>query len=984
MVDSPQQNPDTDQEAEPIDPTGSTAPAPTDDTSNDTTNVMTPQGELVSVANSDLPSALSPANGMRLASPDDLQKYQDEQTYGTPGQMAQTAIEGGVRTATFGTVPGFGNAQDILGRQRTNPWSDVAGSVAPFIMEDGLPEAVNAPKAITAAGKFTSDLFGLTEAGKVAEGAGTMTSIGAKALQVAGEGAIINGSNEVSKSLLTDPEHIIGNVTAAMGTGSLYGGIFGAAIGGIGVVPKLWAEKFGAKVTDPILGAGIKDLPAEEVKSGITVPPTLRDAMSGEPDAYAAAANRMQSDSIGGRRQIADVDKMLQQAQGSTFETLGAGPEVMRNAPDMYATADDVISKIKSSAKKDQSFFKPAYDEVKADFPKMTVDVNTGAGLIGDLTKAISDRGLGKLNGSPVNGAIQNILNSVSTAKNLSDVTSVASDFNSMARKDLMGNYNSLAGAVNPVFDKFENDIVTKYYTEKAAGSTNIGLQSAREALQSAMQSGDVSRSMELMAHLDDAIKSFPDAAAVDAEKAKNVLAKRAALSDAYKTAMTKYGDAADSLKLHGFRGIGGFLNSIEDKQSRQLEPLVKAITSKNNKNFVDMVQKEFPEAAGVVRDYHISNELYNSKLSNGSLNTRDFLNNLFDGKQTPLHIQNLMSDGPAGIERLNSIRNMLNAIPTVKSNPTADTLVSLAKGKIGAIAGSILGIGGGHIFGGLIGGASEAIIREIKPFLSYKIAEMRGSGKNILPQSIKAMFDYSAAAAKGELIINKAIDDLMNQKEVLSPSQMPSEADRTRLDGYVDKARDNPELLNNAASDLKETMPDHQFGLVATASGTAKYLNSIKPQTAAGLPLDSKIPPSPMQVAGYNRQLNIAQQPLMILDHIRKGTLTPQDVTTLQACHGGLCKQLQTKIGAALAKEKINLAYKQRQSLSLFLGQPLDTTMTPAGIIGAQPLPPQQQPQGGVPGTKPKRSINALNKLSSGYTTPTQAAEQRRGPSKD
>jgi hypothetical protein len=69
---------------------------------------------------------------------------------------------------------------------------------------------------------------------------------------------------------------------------------------------------------------------------------------------------------------------------------------------------------------------------------------------------------------------------------------------------------------------------------------------------------------------------------------------------------------------------------------------------------------------------------------------------------------------------------------------------------------------------------------------------------------------------------------------------------------------------------------------------------------------------------------------------------------------------------------------YKTRIGLSMFLAQPLDSTMSPMSIMAAQPIPKQPpMPQQGK--TKGSKSSPALQKMSQGYATPGQAREAHR-----
>jgi len=336
-------------------------------------------------------------------------------------------------------------------------------------------------------------------------------------------------------------------------------------------------------------------------------------------------------------------------------------------------------------------------------------------------------------------------------------------------------------------------------------------------------------------------------------------------------------------------------------------------------------------------------------------------------------------------LNRLSAIKNILNAIPK-DGNPSnsAAMLNKLWKGKVGTLMGAAMGAGGhGTLAGGVLGGIADHTLGEIKPYLAYKILEMRGAGKNIVPSNVKALVDYAKSVSQGHGAIEKAVNGIFNQSTIMSDSKIPGENDRKRLDGYLTKVQNNPNLLTGTAPGLQDTAPDHASSLSLTASNAANYMNGIKPRASLGLPMDSKIKPNQMQTSEYNRQLDVAQQPMMVLKHIQDGTLTPKDMITLQNTSPGAYQMFREKMLTQLASpDAKTLSYKTRLSMSLFLGQPLDSTMTPAAIIGAQPMPqpgPAPAPQRGPRKPPSKASTAPLNKLSQQYSTPGQAAEGRR-----
>ncbi len=146
--------------------------------------------------------------------------------------------------------------------------------------------------------------------------------------------------------------------------------------------------------------------------------------------------------------------------------------------------------------------------------------------------------------------------------------------------------------------------------------------------------------------------------------------------------------------------------------------------------------------------------------------------------------------------------------------------------------------------------------------------------------------------------------------------------------------------------------------------------------------PLDPEIKPSPMQQAHFNRALDIAEQPLVVLDAIKEGTLTQQDIGHLKM----LYPDLYNKFNNEMMNHVINrttdeepIPYRTKLALSLFMGQPLDSSMTPMSLqssqIAFQPQGGQQPPQG----MKMHHSSQAMSKLGEGNATPGQTREMEK-----
>lgn len=305
------------------------------------------------------------------------------------------------------------------------------------------------------------------------------------------------------------------------------------------------------------------------------------------------------------------------------------------------------------------------------------------------------------------------------------------------------------------------------------------------------------------------------------------------------------------------------------------------------------------------------------------------------------------------------------------------------ASTTIGGAVGHATGIPGAGTLGTLIGQQTLGpAFKSIFPALLKPLVHL-----DVNPAGFKAAMDYGMSVVKGQELISKATQNVFKiGKDAVPESAMPTEKDRMKLDKLLKAAQTNPgALLNGPGASQAHYLPDHGTNLSETAANAVNLLNQQRPSEAKLSPLDSKPVVDKAHQAAFNRTLDIAQQPLVVLDHIKKGTLLPSDVATMQRLYPGLYE----KVSQQLTNEMINhmskgdgqaVPYRTRMSLSMFLAQPMDSTMKPSSIMAAQPQNqgqgPQMQAQG--PG-QPRAAPAKLNNIASSYETKSQAREADR-----
>jgi hypothetical protein len=243
-------------------------------------------------------------------------------------------------------------------------------------------------------------------------------------------------------------------------------------------------------------------------------------------------------------------------------------------------------------------------------------------------------------------------------------------------------------------------------------------------------------------------------------------------------------------------------------------------------------------------------------------------------------------------------------------------------------------------------------------------------------PAAFRGSVDYLSNAIRGGDTLTKHIDKLLDAKSKIMPDQDSIES----LKDSVSDLANNPSKMLDIGGNLNHYLPDHGVQLAATAASAVTYLNSIKPLNIQASPLDPILPPSESAMGAYDRQVSLAQNPLMLLQHAKTGMLLPSDIVTIQTIYPKLYSSMVSKIGQQMIDKQAEgrqIPYKMRSSLGMLLGQPLDSTMSTRSMqaIKAVNGPVVNQP----PPAKhkaPATTLKAEEKANKMTETPLQARQ--------
>lgn len=929
-------------------------------------NVKDPDtGEIGSLPASQAQEAL--AQGYTPASAEEVGQYFKEQKYGSGMQQAAAGLEGAASGLTFGLSTGAERllgvpAEDIRARREINPGTHMAGELAGLGIGSlyGAGEAAALEKA------------GAMVAGKIA-GETALSKVGGMAARLATENAMYQGGDEVSKYFSSDPNQTIGAAMADVGLAGLFGAATGA---GIGAVSPLWKATVGKQVESALnamknKAGGIDGLTSQPVaealdKSGISFPPEIRAALSDDPQLQNVAKTLEQSDTT--KSGMAYQQTLTQAKQDLSNVALGA---IGRDAAQVEKLGD--LSKYEAGkavgdalANEVHTIVDPLAKEFEALKGKVG-NVELPADTILETPKTVVD---------PQN--LMGVPRVEIEKTRVPGVMSQAADkISEMALKE-----GWLAAEDTPVANLvgFVQKNLNKQKSLKDLGNFISRVGEKAESLSSLTD-----RSASRAGAMVKGILKDVEAGVIE----KSLGEHGAELVDRFKSVRGAWREASkltDALEEQiGVRAsTSGYAKAIREMAQQDGEALLRRIAGSGNASGLKLLQERFPQAAEVFKAYHVdalAKAGAKSAKAGEVINPKALIREV--GKLSPEMRAFLVSPEAASkLSAVDVLMSQLEKAPHNFSNTarTLDKLNSHVAGGAVAIAGALTG----HpVAGAILAPLMKVLSKDAPDAVRLSALKFIGSNQAVDSAGFKAMTDVARAVYRGEQVMGKAVRQLLRGGSKIAGKRDVSENDIKKLDKQLLAIRQNPEAMLGVGGDVGHYLPDHATKMVEVAGGAANYLNSLRPGEDKAMPLDHALPPDPVKVAKFERALRIAADPISVMEDVKDGSVTPADLETLHNVAPGFYASMRQKVMDEVVNYKSegeDIPYRTRLGLALFLGQPLDSTMTPQAIQMAQPMNPAPPPQMAQGGPKPTASgMQKLSKLGPSVATGTQAREMGR-----
>lgn len=476
----------------------------------------------------------------------------------------------------------------------------------------------------------------------------------------------------------------------------------------------------------------------------------------------------------------------------------------------------------------------------------------------------------------------------------------------------------------------------------------------------------------------------------------------------------SKVWGAAGELQQGVNKSFSDFLPSLKDFERRFTTKIgdESVIDPGKIKTYANQVGKPNAEIKqSMLQNYVDAAEKYRDKISN-------------------LH-EKLGVESPIRPFSLNAVKSTLGE----SQSPGAEIADHLFhSGVPGFAARTTAGITGADI-GYKEGGVKGAIAGGITGIFAPKIAQIVGRNitRSAIPAALRVLssgnvkgltqaIDYAAQADSGAQKITKGLDYLFKAGAAQPAHSYATELNREKLRKFVENGELNnqiqqqvnkPSSINpqpkppgfahggevksqfsqpptstvapvlDGTGAIADHFPTQNILLQAAKGRISNYLNSQRPlQNIAKLPFDHVVKDKNKE-RSYDRLLDLANQPALIFNHIKDGTLTSEQTQHFTQLYPELYDHLNKKMTERISHAQANgevPPYKIRQTMSLFLNAPLDSSMTPASAQAVQAMFMKQKAsaqQAPAP-NKNKKGTSNLTKVSNNYMTGNQAREAR------
>lgn len=848
----------------------------------------------------------------------DHQFVPDEEKYGTPGQMALTAAEGGAKgllgpIATGGErvlseagIAGL-SPEEQTRRQEVNPWIHGGSEVAGLGL--GAVSGAGEGALLEIAGEGALKAAGLVGA----------KTLGAKASALALKGAIETSLFQTGDELsqrINDPSMAISSAIPHIGLSALIGAGGGLALG---AVSPLWQKAFGSSVEQGI--QDFKNSMEGDVTDAIAQGPVKQIEESGltgrlrKQKSNAAELTDIASENdLPLPQGITSDSKEIQQAEDSLLNGPPTVPSIARRKiyQQGYDKASQLVDQavspgateisetqagnalkqsLTSKLEAENAPIKSLYDEIQPYKEAIPVSERSTQALGRTIRKIIDDEGL--IQGTPEHNFVGTMADGIGQVDNL----------------DKLANFRTALGRATGPETKFISGLVR----EKLDGVEERAIQRFAGGMKTP-------EAQEKITSLLDQVS-----------EAKSKYA-------AFRDKLQGLGNALGKKKIYGPQDFIDFVDEMNP------QTLARRLFNENNTEFAQKFAESFPEEMQIMRGYQ-RGLVRESASPGGAFNAKAAIKKVMGMEP---EAQKLIFS-PEEVQTIQNMDTYLRAFPksfnpsgtahetafrAFFEHPTGAALANLRDYGIQSFI---------KAFGSSASG-SESQAGSILPVLGNAV-----SSKETNTGAFKHAVEYSMAVIRGEKAIGRSVKSIFNASIPVAATQYPDSEKIEKLDKRLKDFQTNPDLYSSIGGEMGHYLPNQDIALKGAAANAINYLNGLRPIVPKTAPLDPPLEPSEEAKSRFNRALAIAENPLSVIHLLKEKMLTSEDMGHLKALYPGLVQNLAQKVTEQMtshvSKEK-PIPYEIKFGLSTLLGQPMDSGMSPQAVAQNQSVFDQSNAQ--------------------------------------
>ncbi len=407
-------------------------------------------------------------------------------------------------------------------------------------------------------------------------------------------------------------------------------------------------------------------------------------------------------------------------------------------------------------------------------------------------------------------------------------------------------------------------------------------------------------------------------------------------------------------------------------------------------KQFESKFMTKVPEKGSFKDTFKTAPTKFKSYLSNPTPERTEILQN-YESAANKLHEQYAISHQNAGLENVNEdkVRDITERLVANKTEADAskqlsDHILAAKAAEQGDHSLTAAGLTGGILgHNPIVAGMAATYRAATSPYTTMQRLAVMENIINKTTRSIakgsKSLFDTGADFGK---IAIPAIGANQSKED----AEKDYKKTVNKFQGFVETPEKAMQTLGSAVDKIQQHAPNLASSLQTSALQATTFLKSKLPETQT-TPLGKELPLSRSQINDFNRYLTPTENPLVAFSQMRDGTLTPQTMEALSACHSDLLGEMRESVLQQIAKKGKDLAIPEqmKNQLSLFLGSDVSMLLNNNNLQSNQAImnqaeAEQQQKDAALQGSGPKPSATSLGKISvaQSYLTPAQKSAGR------